>query len=537
MWCWKLKQEKFIGIKIIMNLSSLLFVFLLYLTTLGNYGIHPGFANWQGFCDECGAMVKVPKGIFCGNFAHPRGVWPACRKAWCGRCYKADPTLTFQIAKPENDRGNVWQKKEDEERFLIGRNGDSLCQPFQCDLCWFRNLKRRDPIPNRGLDVMLLIHIRRVNLDMLWSREKGTVATLMTNYRKSVAADRELGLDSIFPQQGPWMIEDNQGFQVALRMIVVSRYRGSHSSEYQQFDTIRKLRTLYSHLYESSGEAEPRRVTMRSERGTEFRTSDCPTQSLFFTRFMTGLLSRMGKDVRTDRALDVWILKVILNNLESEVLSSSDLVRNRDLLMVGFYLIICFTCSLRGNEGFMMDLNGLLDHIYDGSREDDKDHPHIVVTLLGRFKNEWGERWHIMLAASETASGLKPRRWLGMFLLMMLSEGKTEGPAICEPDGQVMSSGKMNRLFWRELTRVQEQRPDLIKPQEDVEDIYNIRRSLRRGSQTTAREAGVSGPDIDLINRWRGVEATGGRASGAMRDYYTEIRLMHKRLLVYSKSL
>ena len=100
-----------------------------------------------------------------------------------------------------------------------------------------------------------------------------------------------------------------------------------------------------------------------------------------------------------------------------------------------------------------------------------------------------------------------------------------------------MSSGKMNRLFCRELTRVQEQRPDLIKPQEDVEDIYNIRSSLRRGSQTTAREAGVSGPDIDLINRWRGVEATGGRASGAMRDYYTEIRLMHKRLLVYSKSL
>ena len=84
---------------------------------------------------------------------------------------------------------------------------------------------------------------------------------------------------------------------------------------------------------------------------------------------------------------------------------------------------------------------------------------------------------------------------------------------------------------------MQEARPDLIKVEDDVEDIYNVRRSLRRGSQTTAREAGVPGTDIDLINRWRGVEATGGRASGAMRDYYTEIRLIHKHLLVYSKSL
>ena len=84
---------------------------------------------------------------------------------------------------------------------------------------------------------------------------------------------------------------------------------------------------------------------------------------------------------------------------------------------------------------------------------------------------------------------------------------------------------------------MQEARPDLIKVEDDVEDIYNVRRSLRRGSQTTAREAGVPRTDIDLINRWRGVEATGGRASGAMRNYYTEIRLIHKHLLVYSKSL
>ena len=241
-----------------------------------------------------------------------------------------------------------------------------------------------------GKDRLLMKFIRQVNLDMLWSRERGTVNNLMTNYRKSVAADEELGLPSLFPQQGPWEIDDR-----------------------------------------------------------EYRTSDCPTQSLFFTRFMTGLLHRMEKEIKIDRALDVRILILILKNLEKEACETREYKVKRDSIILGFYLIIAFTCSLRGNEGFMIDLNGLIDHVYGVKRPDDKDYPHVVITLLGRFKNEWGERWHIMLAVGRTASGLEVRRWLEMFLVLMLSEGRYEGPAICEENGDVISSGRMNQLFWK----------------------------------------------------------------------------------------
>ena len=298
-----------------------------------------------------------------------------------------------------------------------------------------------------GKDKLLMKYIRRVNLDILWSREKGTVANLMTNYRKSVAADDELGLPSLFPKQGPWEIDDNQGFQVALRIVAVSRSAGVHSTEYQQFDTIRKLRTLYSHLYESSAEVATRKIILCTDSGKEFRTTDCPTQSLFFVRFMTGLLHRMGKEVKMDRALDVRILHIILKNLEKVACETSDHKVKREAIILGFYLVITFTCSIRGNEGFMIDFNGLIDHVNDGKRVDDMKHPHIVVTLLGRFKNEWGERWHVMLAAAKTSSGLEVRKWLEMFLIVMLEEGKHEGPAICEQDGTVMASSRMNQLF------------------------------------------------------------------------------------------
>ena len=68
--------------------------------------------------------------------------------------------------------------------------------------------------------------------------------------------------------------------------------------------------------------------------------------------------------------------------------------------------------------------------------------------------------------------------------------------------------------------------------------MFNIRRSFRRGSQTTAREEGVKSSEIDLVNRWRSVESRGGRfGGGSMRDHYTDIRLLRKRLLAYSEAL
>ena len=192
-----------------MNHSLLLSLFLLFLLDLGRLGIAPSFWTWQGNCGECGKMVKNPKGIFCANFVHSRGPWPPCHQAWCGKCYKASVDYNFHIDLPENDFGNVHRKKKDEKHFLVGHNGDHLIQPFQCDLCWFRNLTRRNPCGDNEVDLRLLAHIRRVNLDMFWSREPATVRNQITSYNKSVGCDLSHGLVPSFPVKGPWRIGDD----------------------------------------------------------------------------------------------------------------------------------------------------------------------------------------------------------------------------------------------------------------------------------------------------------------------------------------
>lgn len=45
------------------------------------------------------------------------------------------------------------------------------------------------------------------------------------------------------------------------------------------------------------------------------------------------------------------------------------------------------------NDGFMVEAGGLLNHLSHGAGSDE-DIPFIVVPLLGRFKNEDGEKWH-----------------------------------------------------------------------------------------------------------------------------------------------
>ena len=447
----------------------------------------------------------------------------------------ADSTFQFQIQKAENDEGVEWKRKSESHYFLVGFNGAHLMQPFQCDTCWFRNLQNRLPNNKSYTDMKLMAYIRRVNLDILWSRASTT--SYMSQYKKALKVDLDLGLIPKHYPKGPWPLKDDVGFQIALEIVGASLLSGKTSRKYQQFDTIRSIRTMHQHMYES-GPCRGNLVFKKSNKGDVIHTSQCPTNSLLFTRFMEGCLKRMGKEVKSDLALDPSILHLILKNLNNEWLNDATTnERRRWISVVGCYLIVCFTCSLRGNEGFMIDFLGLRTHIKDGKSADEKT-PHVVIPLLGRFKNEVGERLHLMLSVDVTKSGFKVRDWVERLVLTLWNEGKRDGPAICDSDGYVVEASRMNQEFREQLTIVQIYRPDLIKSNINVFEMYNIRRSLRRGSSSIARREGVSGTVIDLVNRWSINEYSRGRSRGyRMRDYYTEIRMVMHTILPYSASL
>ena len=242
------------------------------------------FWSWKGNCGKCGKPTKAPKDLFCANYGASRGSWLVCRRSWCGSCYEAPKNLDFQIARPENDKGSKWKKKKDEARFLNARNGDMLCSPFQCDTCWFVNLNKREPQSLSHSDERLMGYIRRVNLDLMWSREQGTVANTLAAVSKGRTMSVELGMVPQPIKLGPWPLADNQGFQTAIEMLRASQKKGKNDKSYVQFDTVRKIRTAYSTIYENSASAGLHTGTFKGAHGNTFAVNHGSTDTRLFRK-------------------------------------------------------------------------------------------------------------------------------------------------------------------------------------------------------------------------------------------------------------
>jgi hypothetical protein len=236
--------------------------------------------------------------------------------------------------------------------------------------------------------------------------------------------------------------------------------------------------------------------------------------------------------------LDYMILHAILKNLMEELKSEDTTVeRKRWVIMVGTFLLLSFVLALRGNETFMIESGSLVRGLPNGNHHSEQ-HPHVVIPLLGRFKNEEGERFHLMMSVSETASGFQVRRWVEYLAEVLKVEGRLSGPAFCDSSGNVLTSGEVDREFHHQLEIVREKEPHLIEAHVEISEKYSIFRSPRRGVTARAGEVGVPKNVIDFHNRWREVEQSGGRrASRSMQAYYTDLRLTKLKRLEFTRPL
>ncbi len=426
------------------------------------------------------------------------------------------------------------------ERFVQARNGDSLVCPFQCDVCWFINIEKRNPMEEGYSDQRLLAYIRRVNLDIMWSREANTLDGVLTNLRKGKRMSEALNLSPIALPLGPWPLHDTQGFQVALEIVRASQEAGRNSSGYQQFDTIRKLRSTYSAIFESSPNMANVGLTMKGDKGRMVHFTDSMLNSLLFRQFMSGLEKRMGRLVCQDLALDVRVLSLILKAMETEVLGrDTTWERKRFLAMCGGAFVCLYAGALRGGEVFLVEGKELCKRINDGKH--DSRGSHVYVPLMGRFKHETGERNLMFAFMSVTDNSKLPiRRWLERVVFILVNEGKGNavGPAFCDPSGFSIVGWKLNQELHRQLESIREGNPDLIDRDVDIEEKFSIFRSFRRGATTRAKEMGVQDSTISMNNRWRKSQSSaGGLPRLPMSDLYTEIQQALLTRLRFSRSL
>ena len=474
-------------------------------------------------------------GIFCANFATSRPPWKACEAVWCGRCYQRSEYDRFYHHVPTDEEGFDWRPLDDQLRYCQGRDGDHLLTPFQCDLCWFRNLQGRDPLADDPKDTLLSCCIRRANLDALWGREPHTVASTLRAAKQLVKLWEQVGLTPDFPALGPYPVGDSVGFRVAVGMLLKSLEPGRYNQDYQQYETIRKLRAGYSNLYMASVLGTSSLRTMGGDRVKHYLTTS-PTQSAWFERFSMGCVRRMGQDVRQDWAITLPAMHALMDLLDSEWARVGEAASRELVASIAAYSIIAFCGSFRGSEVFLTDLHGLRRYYHDlhvvGTAN------HLIIPLLGKFKGELSARYHLAPMAAETSSGLKPKLWVSRLIEVREQMGRVQGPAFCDACGEIARALVYEEAIITRLLAVQEKSPEVIAREVNLMEEFGISRSFRRGSTSTARSRGVEDKHVDLINRWRKFEQARGRwPTLAMRDHYSDLEILIPELVKYSQAL
>lgn len=450
-----------------------------------------------------------------------------------------------------DDDNNVSPKQQARtKRLNVGRSGVHCVMAFQCETCWIRNLTERDMALPR--DNALRMCIRRANLDAFAGRSKSTIDSHVRGVRNSIKLSVDLGKPPMISQtpRGPMILGDVVGMSLAVEMLHYSMTAKGRIQWYVQFDTMRKLRSTYSRSWDSSPQGVTEGASFSKGPG-KVRITSCPSQSQWLTDFLLGAQDRMGYDTKRQQAVAIKVVVLMLTMVKDDAIGHDDEYATV-LYKFGALVAILTAASLRGYEGFYLDLAATRSHLAEGqvgevpkkfkvknvlSEEEMEKLPSVCICLMGKFKGETGERYHSMVLANRSMSGLETRWWVEQLMKVCEDEGRMSGFAFDEADGSPANSTEYNALFRQYLCRIQGDHPDVFSPKEEV-TLYGISRTLRRSAVTRAGRAGLTEDVLNSVNRWNTVEhARGSRPRHNMRAHYTDARALAPMTWRYSYAL
>lgn len=343
-----------------------------------------------------------------------------------------------------------------------------------------------------------------------------------------------LGLHGVCPLMGPYSFDDSFGMKLAVCILIRSLDPGRTEATVQ-FSTARFLRSAFSNVYHASSQHETGMAVMAQGTSKIFVTN-CPSYSYWFERFMKGVHKRMGEEVRSDYALSVGLLHLVLGNLNERWGEATTAGQRKEITEIAFFLVVAFGLGLRGEEVVKADVAGFLTY-FDAGR-DHATHPHVMIPLQGRFKGETGERWHLLPIVWKTRSGIEVGAWASRMRASLEERRRYHGFIFSNAKGKQAKASTLEARFFEQLNFVRARHPNQFAPNVSIEDDYGIARSCRRGSSTEAANQKVPSEIIEMICRWRKVERAQGRAPNlGMREHYMEVSQALETYLQYSRPL
>jgi hypothetical protein len=185
-------------------------------------------------------------------------------------------------------------------------------------------------------------------LDAFWSRARSTVKDQAHKVRHLVQLARQVGMPSPgFKNPGPLPAGDHCGYRVAFFLVLDSLQPGRYLEKHKQWDTVRRVRTVFTNQARSAGTANSFHMGIGDQDGKEFRhVVNDPCTSLWFTRWAEGCKRRMGQDWCPNQAADPELLKIMLKRIEAMVRGSEDMEEIMRWTLARGYFVMCYVNAL-----------------------------------------------------------------------------------------------------------------------------------------------------------------------------------------------
>jgi hypothetical protein len=192
----------------------------------------------------------------------------------------------------------------------------------------------------------------------------------------------------------------------------------------------------------------------------------------------------MGQDWCPNKGLRTELLVAMLEKTKQRIQEAASTAEQWPWVAFGAYSVLAYMLSLRGVEGLLVDLGGMLRY---ASKGDDR---YLVVTFLGKVKGEHRDRCHLLPCSRKTASGIDVEEWVNRLIQYHQIFNRTEGPAITEISGNVVTTKVLDEQLVIVLEELYNETPGSvpvsISSKEDVNESYQVFRSFRRSSDTRA---------------------------------------------------
>jgi hypothetical protein len=159
------------------------------------------------------------EGIFCGNFLASRNELPPCRNMWHVACYTYRGPTRFRMPTIVDEEGNLWHKEEDRQHLMMEEvEGSHLCILFQCKLCWYRNIEKKDPTPGR--DDLYFTCTRQANLDAMLEKSPLTIKAHRQEKLAALENSDSIEKTPAYHPRGPFPMADEVGVSLAVDLLL-----------------------------------------------------------------------------------------------------------------------------------------------------------------------------------------------------------------------------------------------------------------------------------------------------------------------------